>query len=139
MGERGAIRKGGRDGPLLVQVDSVSLNYLLGGVVASMASIMNPEPSMVFNVIDNFIAALVLALVYDRVRGSFGPGVGGGLAFGLYAGLLVNLPAWLGLRVFIKNIPYGTAWVMTCYGVVVYTVLGAVAGYVSDLGEPKAA
>lgn len=120
-------------------LDYVSLTYLLSGTIATMAPIMNPAPSMAFNLINNFIAGLMLAVVFERVRSSFGAGLGGGVQFGLYAGLLVNLPLWLGLRVFIRDIPYGTAWIMTIYGVVAYILMGAAAGFAGEIGEPKPA
>jgi hypothetical protein len=120
-------------------IDFVALNYLLSGTMASMASVMNPTPSMVANTVNNFLFALVFAVVFDRVRGSFGPGPAGGLQYGIYAGLLLNFPLWLGLRVFIRDIPYATAWILMIYGIVVYAILGAIAGFVEGLGEPKKA
>lgn len=119
--------------------DYIVLNYVLAGTMASIASISNPEPSMIANAINNFGAGLMVALVFDKVRASFGPGAGGGLTFGIYAGLLVNIPVWLGLHVFLKDISYGTAWVFTTYGIVAYTVMGATAGFVYNLGEAKTA
>ena len=90
-------------------LDYIALNYVLTGAMASMASIANPTPSMTYSIIADFLAALVLAVVFDKVRASFGPGVGGGFAFGLYAGLLVNLPLWLALHIYLKDFSYGTA------------------------------
>ncbi len=120
-------------------IDYIAVNYVLGGVLASMTSIMNPSPSMTANAIVNFGAGLILALVYEKVHGNFGAGPMGGVTFGLYAGLLANVPIWIGLHVWLKDISYGTAWIMTLYGIVAYTAMGATAGFVATLGEPKAA
>lgn len=120
-------------------LDFVALNYILKGAMEGMAPIMNPEPVMAYNILNNFIAALVVGVVWDRVRGSFGTGVGSGLQFGAYAGLLVNMPMWLALRVFIKDISYGNAWIFTIYGLVAYSLMGATAALVEGMGEGKAA
>lgn len=126
-------------GIVAIILDTIAFNYVLNGAMASMAAIMNPAPSMVANAINDFGAGLMVALVYERVRGSFGPGAMGGLTYGVYAGLLVNIPLWISLHSFLKDVSYGNAWVFTIYGIVVYSLMGATAGYVSTLGEPKAA
>ncbi|MBM4186878.1 MAG: hypothetical protein FJ206_06130 [Gemmatimonadetes bacterium] len=119
-------------------IDYIAINFLLGGVFASMQSIMNPTPSMTANAIVNFGAGLILAIAYDKVGTTFGAGPMGGLIFGLYAGLLANVPIWIALHVWLKDISYGNAWIMTVYGVVAYALMGATAGFAATLGEQKA-
>lgn len=119
-------------------VDYLSLTYVMGGYFTGL-TIMNPNASMVTNLILDFLAALTLVWVFDRVRGSFGAGAGGGVTFGLYAGFLIHFPMWLAAHVWIRDFPYTTAWVFTIYGVIMYLVMGAVAGWAYDLGEKKAA
>lgn len=55
-------------------IDYIAINFLLGGVFASMQSIMNPTPSMTANAIVNFGAGLILAIAYDKVGTTFGAG-----------------------------------------------------------------
>ena len=119
-------------------VDYIITNYLLAGQMASMASILNPAPSMVNYLVLDVGAALMVALAYDKVHGSFAPGAVGGLTFGVYAGLLANIPVWIGLHVFIKDVSYGTAWAFTISGIVGYAIMGATAGLVEGMGQPKA-
>lgn len=38
----------------------------------------------------------------------------------------------------LKDISYGNAWIMTVYGVVAYALMGATAGFAATLGEQKA-
>lgn len=111
--------------------DYVQLNYLLAGAMAGMASITNPvAPSFLSMVLLDVVAAAVVALAYDRVRGSFEAGVKGGAVFGCYAGLLANLPIWLGMHVYLKDIAYGAAWHFTLLGIVGYILMGVAAGAV---------
>jgi hypothetical protein len=119
--------------------DYVINNYVLSGMMAGMASILNPAPSMLYYLVLDLAAALVVALLYDKVHGSFGAGVGGGLTFGFYAGLVANIPIWIGLHVFIKDISYGTAWAFTIAGVAGYMIMGAIASLVEGMGEAKKA
>ena len=110
-----------------VVFDYIMLNYVLTGTMASMASILNPiAPSMAMWMVADVVAAIVV--VFDRVRGSFGAGAVGGATFGVYAGLLTNLPMWISLHLFLKDFSYGAAWVFTVYGVVASVLMGAAAG-----------
>jgi hypothetical protein len=120
-------------------LDYIALNYVLAGTLASMASVMKPTPSMAANVINNFAAGLMVAVMYEKVRGSFGAGAAGGATFGLFAGLLVNIPVWIGLNVFMQGFTYGIAWIFTIYGIVMYVAMGATAGAVASMGGSKAA
>jgi hypothetical protein len=119
-------------------VDYLALTYVLGGYMSGL-TIINTSASMITNLILDLLAALTLAWVFDRVRGSFGAGAGGGVTFGLYAGFLIQFPTWLSLHVWIKDFPYNASWVFTIYGIITYIVLGAVAGWAYDMGEKKAA
>ncbi len=122
-----------------VGFDYIMLNYVLTGTMASMASILNPTaPSMAMWMVADVVAAIVLVVVFDRVRGSFGAGAVGGATFGVYAGLLTNLPMWISLHLFLKDFSYGAAWVFTAYGVVASVLMGAAAGAAAG-SESKAA
>ncbi|MFN0178574.1 MAG: hypothetical protein ACKVZ0_07205 [Gemmatimonadales bacterium] len=120
-------------------LDYIALNYVLASTLASMASIMKPEPSMIANMINNFAAGLMVAVMYEKVHGSFGAGAAGGATFGLFAGLLVNIPIWIGLNVYLQGLTYGIAWIFTIYGIAMYVAMGATAGAVASMGGSKAA
>ena len=112
-----------------IVVDYVTLKYVLTGAMVSMASILSPTPpSMVAWMSVDVVAAIVLAVVFDRVRGSFGAGAKGGALFGVYAGLLVNLPIWIGMHLYLKDFSYTNAWLFTATSIVAYIAMGAAAG-----------
>jgi hypothetical protein len=79
-------------------------------------------------VLGDFVGALVLVWVYDRVYASFGGGPRGGAIYGFYLGIAVNFPTWIFVHLLFKGFPYWLAWVWTIFGVVWSVVAGAVAG-----------
>jgi hypothetical protein len=86
------------------------------------------ELPMLWLIIGDFVAALVLVYVYDRAYSSFGGGPKGGATYGLYAGILVNFPTWIFAHLLFVGFPYSLSWVWTVVGVVWFVVGGAVAG-----------
>ena len=78
----------------------------------------------IWYIIGDFVAVFVLAWVYDKVSGSFSPGMKGGAMYGLYVGILVNFPTWIFAHLMIKGYSYKFAWFSTIYGIV-WTVLAA--------------
>lgn len=86
------------------------------------------DVSPVWMIVGDFIAAFVFAWVYLKVAGSFAPGVPGGAAMGLYAGVLVNFPAAIFMHLMFQGVPYSLAWIWTGLGIAWYVVAGAIAG-----------
>ena len=118
-------------------------NYLFFTYVAQL---FGPPPAnlrtdtlLVWFIVADFVVALILVWVYDRVRGSFGAGAKGGATFGLYAGILVNFPTWIIVNLVLQGFSYGNAWVTTIAGIARTVAAGALAGalYVR-LGGAKA-
>ena len=109
-----------------------AFNYLFFTYVAALFSPtpanMRTDTSPVWFIVGDFVVALVLVWVYDRVRGSFATGAKGGATFGLYAGVLVNFPTWIVVNLFLQGLSYGNAWVGTIAGIVRTVVAGALAG-----------
>jgi hypothetical protein len=127
-------------GIALVVVDYVGMNFILGNFYASQPYLnQTPTVGLVWNYIGDFVAALVFVWVFDRVRGSFGPGLGGGLTYGLYAGVLMNFPLWIFMHMWVKDFSYSAAWVFTIWGLAVALIMGAVTGAVYGRGMAKAA
>ena len=97
-----------------------------------------PEELMIERlVITDFIAAFVFVWFFDRVRASFGPGVNGGMTYGLSAGILMNIPVWVMVANLFRGYPYHDALLWTAFGVLWAVIMGAVAGVVYDKTAPK--
>jgi hypothetical protein len=109
-------------------------DYLVNGVLLRDMmmgqSFMNPNPPMMWLVIGDFVAALVIVTVYDKVRGAFGAGPKGGATFGLYAGVLVNFPTWIFVHLLFQGVSQSTALTWTIVGIVWGVVAGTMAGAV---------
>ena len=102
---------------------------LLGGSYADIP-IMIQDASIVLFIVGDFVAALVFVWVFDKVRGSFGAGMAGGLMFGLYAGILITFPMFIFLSLLIVGFTYWLSWVWIITGIGWALVAGATAGAV---------
>ncbi len=101
--------------------------------------IMRQDASIPLLIVGDFIASLVLVLVYAKVRGSFGEGPKAGASFGFYIGVVANFPTWIFAYLLFNGMTYQAAWVMTIVGIVWTMVAGAVAGWVYGSDTPTAA
>ncbi len=123
---------------LAVAVGGVVMNVLdfilqevlfAGPVYQRYAGVFRQEPSLMpFYILGDFVAVLVIAWFYLRVRGSFASGIKGGALFGFYVGIVMSFPMFHFLHLLIEGFPYWVAWVMTVYGVCWGVILGAVLG-----------
>ena len=117
-------------------------NFLMGITMGSaMAQIpgMTGTPSILWQTVGNVCSAFVLVWVYDRVRGAFPAGLGGGALFGFYTGVLINFPTWLYMTVY-AGWPYRPTWHATLVLIVAAVVTGALVGLVYEkVGASKAA
>ena len=95
---------------------------------SQMPSLFRQDTPLGLLIVGDFVAALVLVWVYDRVYASFASGPKGGATYGLYAGILINFPTWLFANLLFVGFPYSLAWIWVIYGVVWAVILGAVAG-----------
>jgi hypothetical protein len=103
-------------------------------------SVYLPEELMIERlVVTDFIAAFVFVWFFDRVRSAFGPGMNGGVAYGLSAGILINVPVWVMVANLFRGYPYVDAVLWTAFGILWAVIMGAVAGVVYDKTAPKAA
>ena len=129
---------------LAVGIIANVLDFIVQGMIlqrayyARLSGVFREDAPVYWLIIGDFLVALVLVWVYDRVYRSFGGGAGNGARYGLYAGILVNFPTWLFLPVILARFPYGLAWIWTIYGVVFYVILGAVAGAMYRPGTTRA-
>jgi len=109
-------------------VDFIVHGQIMAGTYSQMTSLFRQDASIVWLIIGDFVAALVLVFVYDRVYSSFGGGPKGGATYGLYAGVLVNFPTWIFAHLLFVGFPYSLSWMWTIYGIVWTVIAGAVAG-----------
>jgi hypothetical protein len=117
-------------------------NFLGAMVIGSaMAQIpgMTMEVSKLWESVGDLFVALVLVMMYDRVRGAFSAGLKGGLVYGFYAGLLTHFPTWLFMTVY-AGWPYRPVWHLTLVLILVTMVSGALIGLVYEkMGGGQAA
>ncbi len=110
------------------------IDYVMFTVIMKESIAANPilrqDASPVWFIIIDFVSALVVVWVFDKVRGSFKAGVAGGALYGFYAGVLLNFPTWIGLSLIIKGFEYKQAWFWTGYGVIWMLIAGCIAGFI---------
>jgi len=130
---------------LVVGVVANVLDFIVHGLIlqgafySKLTTLFRTDMPMGWFIFGDFVGALVLVWVYDRVYGSFAGGLKGGALYGLYAGILVNFPTWLFASGMYVGFPYGLAWIWTIWGILWTVILGAVAGVLYQKKEAAAA
>jgi hypothetical protein len=110
------------------------LDYVVHGMLlaqryySQLTSLFRQDTPIQYFVIGDFVAVLVLVMVYDRVHASFGGGARGGAIGGFWAGLLVSFPSYIFIHLQFAGFPYALSWIWTIYTIVWYVVVGAVVG-----------
>ena len=112
---------------------------LLQGPLYSTLPLMRTDASPPLLIVTDFVAAVVFVWVYQKVRRSFPPGAAGGATFGLYAGMLVNFPTWIGCYLLFNGFSYGLAWAWILTGIMWAVLAGAVAGALTSRLVPTPA
>jgi len=107
-------------------------NILTAKYYSQIPALFKQNPPIQWFVIADFVAAFVLVWAWQKVRGSFGGGAKGGATGGFYAGVLVNFPAQIYLYLTLNGFPYELSWIFIVYGILWYTILGAVIGYLYE-------
>ena len=108
--------------------DFVVNGMILQNAVYAGMPIFKQNMPLPWLIIGDFVAALVLVWVFDRVYGCFSGGVKGGAEFGFYAGVLINFPTWIFCYLLLNGFTYKLAWIMTVVGIIWAIIGGAVAG-----------
>ena len=109
-------------------LDFVVQGNLMAGVFAGSPAFRNTGEVIPYLVLGDFVAAFVFAWAYLKLGVATGPGAGGGARFGGDAGVLVAFPTYIFMNLLINNYPYSIAWMMTIYTIIIYVILGAIAG-----------
>lgn len=118
-------------GILLNLLDMAMYGGVLQNAMKSVTGMKQDIPVTIY-IITDFIMALVFAVVYEALKGSATPGAAKGARFGFFAGLFAAFPAMLAFSTMIVGMPYWMGWVWTVNGIVWYTLLGAVVGFVYE-------
>ena len=120
------------------------VDFLLHGMVlqnmyyAKITDLFIQGGSPAFFVVGDFVGMFVLAMVYDKVSGSFDKGWKGGALFGAYAGVLITFPGAIFYHLMFKGFPYALSWIWIVTGVIAYAINGAVLAAVYKKGEGTA-
>jgi hypothetical protein len=108
--------------------DNVIAAFLLGPALAQIPGMMESY-SKLWETVGDLFAAGILVWVYSKVKVSFNAGIGGGLTYGLYAGILMNFPGWLWMTVY-AGWPYAATWVIVIVSTLITVVSGILIGLV---------
>ncbi len=106
---------------------------LLGGLYrsASMSALMRPEAEGQANLWIHFVTAAIASFFFTLIfsKGYEGKGIGEGVRFGFYVGMLMSIPMAYDTYAEMP-IPYSLALQWFIYGVVQYVILGIVVAMV---------
>ena len=106
---------------------------LLGGLYrsASMSALMRPEAEGQANLWIHSVTAAVIAFFFTLIfsKGYEGKGIGEGVRFGFYVGMLMSIPMAYDTYAEMP-IPYSLALQWFIYGVVQFVILGVVVAMV---------
>jgi len=115
---------------------------LLGSLYrsASMAALMRPEAEGMANLWMHFVTAAVVSFFFTLIfsKGREGKGMGEGVRFGFYVGMLMSIPMAYDTYAEMP-IPYALALQWFIYGVVQFIILGIVVAAVFGKKDSPAA
>lgn len=125
-------------GVVMWLVSFVLHGLVLGSTYMKYAEVFTQEQAnpLSFLVIEVLIA-FPAAVIFARTRGSWAPGLGGGLTFGFWLGLIGSF-AQLFSPIVIEGFPYYLGWCWWGVNLITTLALGATFGLLIK-GEPAAA
>ena len=101
---------------------------LLGDAYYAKMDSMKHDTNIGWFVFGDFVAVLVFTCVYSRVASIFADGAKGGASAGFVLGILVSFPTYHFIYWTTQGYPLSLAWINTLYGVLWYTMVGAIVG-----------
>lgn len=117
-------------------LDYVVQGQLLAHAYYSKMESMRHDTAIGWFVFGDFVAVLVFACVYSRIASIFADGAKGGASAGFLLGILVSFPTYQFVSWTTQGYPMALAWINTLYGVLWYTIVGAIVGAVRDKPAP---
>lgn len=115
-------------------LDSLFYGVLMANSLSQIAG-MRQGTNVWWFVLGDVAAALVLTLVFTKVRSAFASSLSGGAACGFLLGVFAGFPANHFMYLMIDGYPYWLAWVGTFYTIIWYTLAGTILGAIL---KPKA-
>lgn len=115
--------------------------FVRSGVLKDMfvnnATEMRTEINPLWLILFGFLKIVIFGWFFYKTRRSFGYGARGGMKFGLYYGIALNVPAMFFPYLVYKGVPFHFIWASIGYGLVWGVVLGLIVGKLSEVPNGK--
>lgn len=113
-------------------LDIIVRGGFLKDIFITQATELRVDINPAWFVLFGFLKIVIFVWFFFKVRGSFGGGARGGMKFGLYYGIALNVPAMFFPYMVYKGVPYIYIWATIAYGLVWGMLLGVIVGKISD-------
>lgn len=110
--------------------------FVRGGMLKNMfitnATELRTDINPAWFVLFGFLKIVIFVWFFFKVQGSFGGGAKGGMKFGFYYGLALNVPAMFFPYMVYRGVPYQFIWISIAYGFLWAMTLGVIVGKIAD-------
>ncbi|MEW5800424.1 MAG: hypothetical protein AB1728_15620 [Bacteroidota bacterium] len=113
-------------------LDIIVRGGFLKEIFVTQATELRTDINPVWFVLFGFLKIVIFVWFFYKTRGSFGGGARGGMKFGLYYGIALNVPAMFFPYMVYRGVPFFYIWLTITYGIVWALLLGVIVGKVSD-------
>lgn len=113
-------------------LDIIVRGGFLKEIFVTQATELRTDINPVWFVLFGFLKIVIFVWFFYKTRGSFGGGARGGLKFGLYYGIALNVPAMFFPYMVYRGVPFFYIWLTITYGIVWALLLSVIVGKVSD-------
>ena len=118
-------------------LDIVVRGGILKDIFITQASEPRTDINPIWFVLFGFLKIVIFVWFFFKARGSFGSGARGGMKFGFYYGVALNVPAMFFPYMVYKGVPYHFIWISIAYGLLWAMTLGVIVGKFSDWSFEK--
>lgn len=108
---------------------------ILKDIFLTQASEIRTDVNPVWFVFFGFLKIVIFVWFFYKVQKSFGRGARGGLKFGLFYGIALNVPAMFFPYMVYKGIPFFYIGLTILYGLAWAMILGVIVGKISEMPE----
>lgn len=118
-------------------LDIVVRGGFLKDIFVTHATELRTDINPLWFLLFGFLKIVIFVWFFFKVRESFGGGAKGGLKFGFYYGIALNVPAMFFPYMVYRGVPYLFIWISIAYGLVWAMTLGVIVGKISDWPSVK--